>query len=145
MPVALESARLVANQPIGYSVPADFLYTRFADEALLRVNYPRKRARVIKLREGGPAEQLQTRALMLIYMFGLIPDGAEYHGVRPTTDAIADLLIEDLSTGGDVRGALPKATAALADAGDIMRVDGAWRVQTRVSAEWDKAHRAARA
>ena len=80
---------------------------------------------------------------MLIYMLGLIQGDAEYHGVHPTTDAVADLLIEDLSAGATIRDAVPKAIAALAEAGDIMQVDGFWRVQTRVSAEWDKAYRAA--
>jgi len=144
MPVALESARLVADQPLGSAVPADFLYTRFADEAFSAGELPEEtRARIMKLRDGTPAEQLQARALMLIYMLGLIEGDAEFHGVRPTTDAIADLLIEDLSTGGDIRGTVPKAIEALADAGDIMPIDGAWRVQTKVSAEWDKAYRAA--
>jgi hypothetical protein len=144
MPVALESARLVADRPLGHAVPADFLYTRFADEAFAAGELPEEtRARIIKLREGGPAQQLQARVLMLIYMLGLIQGDAEYHGVRPTDDAIADLLIEDLSAGSDIRGAVPKATAALAEAGDIMPIDGAWRIQTKVSAEWDKAFRAA--
>ena len=144
MPVALESARLVADQPLGHAVPADFLYTRFADEAFAAGELPEEtRARIIKLHEGDPAEQLQARVLMLIYMLGLIQGDAEFHGVRPTDDAIADLLIEDLSTGSDMRGAVPKATAALAEAGDIMPIDGTWRVQTKVSAEWDKAFRGA--
>jgi len=144
MPVALESARLVADQPLGHAVPADFLYTRFADEAFAAGELPEEtRARIIKLREGGPAEQLQARVLMLIYMLGLIQGDADYHGVRPTDDAIADLLIEDLSTGSDMRGAVPKAIAALAEAGDIMPIDGAWRIQTKVSAEWEKAFRGA--
>ena len=144
MPVALESARLVADQPLGHAVAADFLYTRFADEAFSAGELPEEtRARIIKLREGGPAEQLQARVLMLIYMLGLIQGDVEYHGVRPTTDAIADLLIEDLSTGSDIRGTVPKAVQALAEAGDIMPIDDGWRVQTKVSAEWDKAYRGA--
>ena len=126
MPVALESARLVADQPLGHAVAADFLYTRFADEAFSAGELPEEtRARIIKLREGGPAEQLQARVLMLIYMLGLIQGDVEYHGVRPTTDAIADLLIEDLSAGSDVRGTVPKAIEALAEAGDIMPIETA--------------------
>jgi hypothetical protein len=143
MAVALESARLVAERPLGNAVPTDFLYTRFADDAFAAGELPEEtRARIAKLRDGSPDERLQARVLMLVYMLGLIQGDADIHGIRPTTEALADLLVEDLSAGGDVRAAVPKATTALEEAGAIMPLDGIWRVQTKEAAEWDAAYRA---
>jgi hypothetical protein len=143
MAVALESARIVAGAPLGHAVPADFLYTRFADEAFAVGELPEEtRARITKLREGGDAERLQARVLMLVYMLGLIQGDAEFHGVRATAEALSDVLIEDLSAGGDIRAAVPTALAALEEAGAIMPIEGVWRLQTKEAAEWDAAYRA---
>lgn len=143
MAVALESARLVAAKPLGHAVPTDFLYTRFADDAFAAGELPEEtRARIAKLREGTAEEQLQGRVLMLVYMLGLIQGDAEFHGIRATSEMLADLLVEDLSAGGDVRAAVPKAIAALEEAGAIMPLDGTWRLQTKEAAEWDAAYRA---
>jgi hypothetical protein len=143
MAVALESARLVADKPLGHAVPTDFLYTRFADDAFAAGELPEEtRSRISKLREGTPDERLQARILMLVYMLGLIQGDAEFHGIRPTTEVLADLLVEDLSAGGDVRAAVPKALTALEEAGAVMPLDGTWRLQTKEAAEWDAAYRA---
>jgi hypothetical protein len=143
MAVALEAARLVAGAPLGHAVPADFLYSRFADEAFAAGELPEEtRARITKLRAGTVAQQLQARLLMLVYMLGLIQGDADTHGVRATSETLADLLIEDLSAGGDLRAAVPTALAALEDAGAIMQIEGVWRLQTKEAAEWDAAYRA---
>lgn len=143
MAVALESARVVANAPLGHAVPADFLYTRFADDAFAAGELPEEtRARITKLREGNDAERLQARVLMLVYMLGLIQGDAEFHGVRANAETLADLLIENLEAGGDVRAAVPTALAALEETGAVMQIDGVWRLQTKEAAEWDAAYRA---
>ncbi len=143
MAVALESARLVADKPLGHAVPTDFLYTRFADDAFAAGELPEEtRSRITKLREGNADERLQARVLMLVYMLGLIQGDADLHGIRPTTEVLADLLVEDLSAGGDVRAAVPKALTALEEAGAVMPLDGTWRLQTKEAAEWDAAYRA---
>lgn len=142
MAVALESARLVADRPLGTAVPADFLYTRFADEAFAAGELPEEtRARITRLLAGNQDERLQARCLMLVYMLGLIQGDAEFHGIRASTDTIADLLIENLDNSGDIRSAIPKALAALEEAGAVMPLDGAWRLQTKEAAEWDAAYR----
>jgi hypothetical protein len=143
MAVALASARLVADRPLGCAVPTDFLYSRFAEEAFAAGELPEEtRARIARLREGGRSEQLQARVLMLVYMLGLIQRDADTHGVRPTPETIADLLIEDLGSGAELRGEVPKAVAALAEAGAIIEVAGIWQLQTKESAEWDRLYRA---
>ncbi|MGH7089282.1 MAG: BREX system P-loop protein BrxC [Stellaceae bacterium] len=143
MAVALAAARLMADRPLGHAVPADFLYSRFAEEAFSAGELPEEtRARIIRLREGGPPEKLQARVLMLVYMLGLIQRDADAHGVRPTAETIADLLIEDLGNGAGLRGEVPKAIAALAEAGAIIEISGVWQLQTKESAEWDRLYRA---
>lgn len=143
MAVALESARLVANAPLGHAVPADFLYTRFADDAFAAGELPEEtRARITKLREGTDDERLQARVLMLVYMLGLIQGDAEFHGVRANAETLADLLIENLEAGGEVRAAVPTALAALEESGAVMQIDGVWRLQTKEAAEWRTAQRA---
>ncbi len=143
MAVALQAARLVAGEPLGHAVPADFLYTRFADDAFAAGELPEEtRLRISRLREETEAEQLQARVLMLVYMLGLIQGDADFHGVRATTDAIADLLVENLEAGGEIRGEVPAALAALEEKGAVMRIDNVWRLQTKEAAEWDKLYRA---
>ena len=94
----------------GRALPADFLYTRFADDAFAAGELPEEtRARITKLREGNEPERLQARVLMLIYMLGLIQGDAEFHGVCATAETLADLLIENLEAGGDLRRAVPAA------------------------------------
>jgi hypothetical protein len=144
MAVALASARLVADRPLGWAVPADFLYSRFAEEAFAAGELPEEtRARIARLQQGNFAESLQARVLMLVYMLGLIQQDAENHGVRATADAIADLLVEDLANGAQLRAEVPKAIAALQEAGAIIEeVSGIWQLQTKESAEWDRLYRA---
>jgi hypothetical protein len=122
MAVALASARSVADRQLGWAVPADFLYSRFAEEAFAAGELPEEtRARIARLQQGGGAEDLQARVLMLVYMLGLIQQDAETHGVRPTPEVIADLMVEDLGNGAELRGEVPKAIAALADEGRSSR------------------------
>jgi hypothetical protein len=44
--------------------------------------------------------------------------------VRATAETLADLLIENLEAGGDVRGAVPAALTALEESGAVMQIDG---------------------
>ena len=142
MAVALESSRLVADKPLGTAVPADFLYTRFADDAFAAGELPEEtRARITRLHQGTPDEKLQARVLMLVYMLGLIQGDAEFHGIRASAETIADLLVESLAASGEVRAAVPKALSALEEAGAVMQLDNIWRLQTKEAAEWDAAYR----
>jgi hypothetical protein len=142
MAVALEAARLVADRPLGTAVPADFLYTRFADEAFNAGELPEEtRSRIIRLSAGTDDEKLQARVLMLVYMLGLIQGDAEFHGIRATAETIADLLVESLAASGEIRAAVPKALAALEETGAVMQLDNVWRLQTKEAAEWDRNYR----
>ena len=143
MAVALAAARQMADRPLGHAVPGDFLYSRFAEEAFAAGELPEEtRTRIIRLQEGGPPEKLHARVLMLVYMLGLIQRDVDAHGVRPTPEVIADLLVEDLGSAAELRAEVPKAIAGLAEAGAIIEVSGIWQLQTKESAEWDRLFRA---
>jgi hypothetical protein len=90
----------------------------------------------------GAGSHGSNRGISLVYILGLIQQDAEHHGVRATQDAIADLLVEDLANGAELRAEVPKAIAALQEAGAIIEeVSGVWRLQTKESAEWDRLYR----
>ena len=53
------------------------------------------------------------------------------------------LLVEDLGGGAELRAEVPKAIAALSEAGAIIeQASGIWQLQTKESAEWDRLYRA---
>jgi hypothetical protein len=140
--VSLEAAQAVADRPLGYAVASDFLYDRFSEEAYTAGLLPEEtRGRITKLQTGKAGEKLKARVLMLVYMLGLIEQDADHHGVRASADTIADLLVEDLAGGAEIRRGAPEALAALEADGAVIRLHDVWRLQTRESAEWDTAYR----
>ena len=140
--VVLDAARSVADRPLGYAVAADFLYGRFADEAFSGGALPEEtRARISKLEAGDATARLKARVLMLIYMLGRIQGDADYHGVKPTAEIIADLLISDLSGDADIRRRVPEVLESLRQEGAVIEIQGLWRLQTKESAEWEQAYK----
>jgi hypothetical protein len=142
--VALDAARHVAAQPLGFAVAGDYLYDRFADDALNAGLLPRETRLIIeRLRTGSDDDKLKSRILKLVYMLGEIRQGVDQHGVRARTDIIADLLVEDLTNSADLRRRVPDLLKQLHDAAAILEVDGEWRIQTKEGAEWEIAFRTA--
>ncbi len=140
--VVLDAARAVAGEPLGHAVPADYLYDRFADDALNAGLLPRETRQMIeKLRAGGDDDRLKARILMLVYMLGEIRGDVDQHGVRARTDIISDLLVEDLSSSSDIRRRTPDLLTALRDDGAVLEISGEWRIQTKEGAEWETAFR----
>lgn len=78
---------------------------------------------------------------MVVYMLGRIQGDADQHGVRPTAEVIADLLVDDLEAGADVRRKVPEALASLRDEGAVIEIGSEWRLQTKESAEWESAYK----
>jgi hypothetical protein len=141
--VSLEAAKTVADYPLGYTVASDFLYDRFSEDAYTAGLLPEEtRSRITRLQAGKAAEKLQARVLMLVYMLGLIEKDSDHHGVRASADTIADLLVDDLAGGADVRRGVPEALSALEADGAVIQLHDVWRLQTRESAEWETAYRA---
>ena len=140
--VSLEAAQTVADLPLGNAVASDILYDRFSEEAYVAGILPEEtRGRITKLRAGKAGEKLKARVLMLVYMLGLIEKDADQHGVRASADTIADLLVEDLANGAEIRRTIPEALVALEADGAVIKLDDVWRLQTRESAAWETAYR----
>ncbi|HEY2480620.1 MAG TPA: hypothetical protein VGI30_00290, partial [Caulobacteraceae bacterium] len=88
----LEAARAYGDKPLGYAVPADFLYDQVASEIANAGLLPAETKEKIDALEGGTSdERLQGRVLSLVYMLSQIAAEADRHGVRATAEAIADL------------------------------------------------------
>ncbi len=138
----LDAARAYADKPLGYAVPADFLYGQVASEAsnvgLLQAE---TKARIDTLQAGGEDDRLKARVLSLVYMLSQISGEADVHGVRAQADAIADLMVVNLAGEPELRPRVKTALEALAEDGAILEVAGAWRIQTKESADWEKAFR----
>src|SRR6266498_3761462 len=134
-----EAARLVADKPIGDVVPADFLYDQQATGmletgVLLRETYNR----IEELRDGTADGELRARLCCLVFLISQLPtDPGSDIGVRATADTLADLLVEDLNTGGDaLRKQAQQTLEGLAQDGLLNDVGGEYRLLTRESAAW---------
>lgn len=136
----LDAARAYADRPLGHAVPADFLYGQVANEASnIGLLQAETKARIDTLQAGNAEEKLKARVLSLVYMLSQIFGEADQHGVRAQADMIADLMVVDLAGEPDLRPRVQAALAALAEDGAILEVAGAWRIQTKESADWEKA------
>lgn len=144
-----EAVKATADAPLGTVVGGDFVYKR---ESLLQSGeLPAEiDTRIERLRaegERGERDPLDARLSVLAWLIGKLPreSGADT-GLRATPEAMADLLVEDLTgSSAALRGRVEERLAALEEAGDLMRVDREYRIQTTQSAEWDRAFRGKRA
>lgn len=144
--LTLEAVQRYADRPLGTAVATDFLFDTFRAEALSRNLISRDvHDRIDTLRGQGGDGLMKARILTIVYLLSRIAGDAQVHGVRPTPEIIADLLIEDLSAGAVVRAQVPKLLTELQTEALIMEVSGEWRLQTKESAEWLAAYGAAEA
>ncbi|WP_027565284.1 BREX system P-loop protein BrxC [Bradyrhizobium sp. URHA0013] len=138
----LDAARTYGKMPLGYAVPVDFLYGRFATEAYNAGLLPSEtRNRIEALKGGDDKDKLKARILMLVYMLGRIAPEADHHGVRAQPETIADLLIVNLAGDDEIRRRVPDLLEELRADGAVIEVGGEWRLQTKESAEWEAAYR----
>jgi hypothetical protein len=143
---SLDAVKQYGDRLLGYAVPVDFLYGRFAEEAFSRNLLSRETRDRIDLLRGQPGDgPLKARTLMIVYLLSRIAGEAAIHGVLPTEATIADLLIEDLGDTAMVRGKVPTLLAELQAEGAVIEVGGEWRLQTKESADWQQAFSAAQA
>ena len=95
-----EAVRKVADDPLGIVAPADEIYRQIEtwmleSGVLLRDDA----ARIKELDDGTEDGLLRYRLCALIFMVGrLSTEGPLVTGVRPTENALADLLVDDLTT-----------------------------------------------
>lgn len=114
--VVHEALKTNAERPLGYVVPADFLYDQIATNLLQSGAIHRDIYETISRKRGGNSdEQLQGRLLALVLLISKLPVEMEY-GIYTTVDALADLLLEDLTKDKhELRARVPKMLAILED------------------------------
>lgn len=138
----LDAAQTYGEKPLGYAVPVDFLYGRFATEAYNAGLLPAEiRNQIEALNSGDDRDKLKARILMLVYMLGRVAREADHHGVRAQPETIADLLIVNLEGEDDLRRRVPELLQDLRADGAVIEVGGEWRLQTKESTEWEAAYR----
>lgn len=142
--MSLEAVKLVAGEPLGTVVPADFLYDQQADGllrtgVLLQDTYKR----IETLRGGGPTAKLKARLSSLVFLISQLPtDASSDIGVRATARTLADLLVSDLNRGGAaLRMQVPELLRELSDEGVLIEVGGGeFRFLTKEGSEWQKEY-----
>lgn len=137
--IVFEAVRAVAEQPLGAVVPADFIYNELASNMLQTGVLLREVHEIVgKQHDGGPDSALRSRLCALAFLITKLPrEGNADAGIRATPETLADLLVEDLRAGSaDLRKRLPELLDGLVTKGDLIKVEGEYRVQTREGAAW---------
>lgn len=136
----------MAESPLGTVVPADYVYFDKATELIQTGVLLREiHEKVARLDDGTPDGVLQSRLAALAFLIGRLPrEQAVDDGIRATPETLANLLVEDLASGGnELRRRVPKLLESLASAGHLMKVDDEYRLQTKQGSAWDAAFREA--
>ena len=140
-----DTVREVAEEPLGTVVPADAIYWQIQTEMQQNVILPRDVATVIReLNDGDEADRLRSRLCALIFMIGKLErdEGPLVTGVRANSDVLADLIVDDLTTGSTpLRHKVPSVLEALVNNATLILVDGEYRLQTPESIEWEADYR----
>jgi len=124
------------DQPLGNVIPADYLYFDAAEKLLQARILPRKvHEKTLSWRSGSEKEQLLSRACGLVFLINKLAGSNKDVGIRATADTLADLLVEDLSTGS---GSLRNKLGGLLDSCELlMKVGDEYRIQTEESTAWN--------
>jgi hypothetical protein len=96
-----------------------------------------------RLGGGTDDEKLMARLCGLIFLVGKLPrDGVADIGLRASHEALADLLVEDITAGSaDLRKRIPALLKQLEDDGLVMSIENEYRPQTRESSAWHDEYR----
>ncbi len=124
------------EDPLGNVVPGDYLYMDAADKMLQARILPRKvHEKTMQWLSGTPEERLTARACGLVFLINKLGGANKEIGIRATVDAIADLMVMDLSRGSsELRNKLPNLLDAC---GLLMKVGDEYRIQTQESEAWN--------
>ncbi len=140
-----DTAREVAEKPLGTVAPADAIYWQVETEMLQSAILPRDVANQIReLDDGTEDGKLRSRLCALIFMISKLErdSGPLATGVRATSDVLADLVVDDVNTGSaPLRQSVPIVLQGLVDKGNLILFDGEYRLQTPESMEWDTDYR----
>ncbi|WP_103018746.1 BREX system P-loop protein BrxC [Alicycliphilus denitrificans] len=148
--VVHEAVLATADAPLGHVVSGDFLYDQIAANLVSTAQLPKEVFENVQRFAAGDADsQLKAKLLKLIYLINKLPaDAALDIGLKATEEALADLLVTDLSAGSsELRKKLPTLLDELQNKDRlIMALAGGsgteYRLQTRESSAWYDEFRA---
>lgn len=148
--VVHEAVLATADAPLGHVVSGDFLYDQIAANLVSTAQLPKEVfENVQRFAAGNEDDQLKAKLLKLIYLINKLPaDAALDIGLKATEEALADLLVTDLSAGSsELRKKLPSLLNELQSKDRlIMALAGGsgteYRLQTRESSAWYDEFRA---
>ena len=125
-----------ADSPLGYVVPADFLYFDTAERLLQARIVPSNIYKAIQTGiHGNDDERLIARAYALIFLINKIEHKQPDLGLTADINTLADLLVEDLEAGSSsLRGKLPDL---LERSKLVMKINDTYRLQTEESSAWN--------
>ncbi len=142
--IVYEAARETAEEPLGFVVPADFIFGQLQPDLVRTGVLLREIDETIRKLDDGSEDGLLARRLCsLIFLIRKLPQttGGD-SGVRPTPEMLADLMVRDLDRDGQVlRQKIPPILDTLASAGKIIKLDDGYSMQTREGSEWDREFR----
>jgi hypothetical protein len=150
--VAYEAAKATAHLPIGHVVGGDFIFDELQSSETFNQLCPTELSNKIRALSGsGDAkEQMMGRIMKLVFVINKLPvEGSADLGVRATEDALADLLVTDLTTdSAPLRALVPELLnrldtehnllMAITDGGQVV-----YRENTKESANWQADFQAA--
>jgi hypothetical protein len=148
--VVHEAVLDTAEAPLGHVVSGDFLYDQIAANLVSTAQLSKEVfENVQRFAAGDSNAQLKGKLLKLIYLINKLPsDAAMDIGLKATEDALADLLVTDLSAGSsELRKKLPGLLDELQNHDRlVMALSGGsgteYRLQTRESSAWYDEFRA---
>ncbi|ASM78967.1 hypothetical protein VITFI_CDS3190 [Vitreoscilla filiformis] len=148
--VVHEAVLATADAPLGHVVSGDFLYDQIAANLVSTAQLPKEVFENVQRFAAGDANaQLKAKLLKLIYLINKLPaDAAMDLGLKATEEALADLLVTDLSAGSsELRKLLPALLEELQNKDRlVMALAGGngteYRLQTRESSAWYDEFRA---
>jgi hypothetical protein len=139
-----EATITTLDLPIGHVVPGDFIYGQISSSLLQTAVISKELYENIQRLSGGTDdEKLMARLCGLIFLVGKLPrDGVADIGLRASHEALADLLVEDITAGSaDLRKRIPALLKQLEDDGLVMFIENEYRLQTRESSAWHDEYR----
>jgi hypothetical protein len=141
--IVFEAAKATADAPVGTVIAGDFIYGQIAQDLLQSGVLLREIHEAIEehRKAGGGDGELRARLCSLIYLIGRLPreQGADI-GLRANSDALADLLVEDLQTGSSqLRNQVNAILEQMAETGKLMKIGDEYRMQTKQSSAWEGA------
>ena len=138
--IVYDANRHTADSPLGTVVPADFLFDEISANllqsgVLLREHHET----IVKQRDSTTDGVLKSRICALVFLIRELPrDPGVDIGVRATPEALADLLVVDLTRdGAALRARIPGLLAELSEAGTLSKLDDEYSLQTREGSAWE--------